>query len=69
MVLRLLKFGFVAIVVGGGTALALVELLTRDYGGAAVMAGIVITAALAARFLGDEAPRKKSRGFEPGRRS
>lgn len=65
--LRLLKYGWIATMVLGGLALALVSLVSHDLGSAAVMTGISLTGALAAAFLPDETSSRKS-GFQPHRK-
>jgi hypothetical protein len=64
--LRFLKLGWLALVLGGGAVATIVTLLSDDPGGAAVLAGIVLVLALATLlFPGEAAPR---RGFEPHRK-
>ena len=66
--MRLLRNALIALVVGGGLGLATLALLARDIGGAAVLAGIALTASLAMKFLTVDPPQRKRGGFEPGRR-
>jgi hypothetical protein len=64
--IRVLKFGWLALVLGGGGAFTLLSLLSDDPFGAAVLAGIVLVLALATLLFPDDA--RPRRGFEPHRR-
>ena len=64
--IRFLKFGWLALVLGGGGAFAVLSLLSDDPGGAAVLAGIVLVLALATLLIPDDG--RSRRGFEPHRR-
>ena len=64
--LRFLKYGWLALVLGGGAVVTVLSLLSDDPGGAAVMAGIGLVLALATLLIPDEG--RPRRGFEPHRR-